>query len=395
MNIVLVSDSLLTGGAETFVLRLASALAVRLHNVSIFVLRPDLIDTAMANQLAPGLVVSAPSVRALRSVLRVDGLLFCVGVNFSLLRWLQVRAFRRHLQAVRADIAHSHLFPADLVTARACVKAGVNWITTMHGDYISLEKRAESRAARILDFRQALREVERSARHFVAISENQHSQLRRLLAAPARDRISKVYNGYAEPLAPKALPEQMARIPQGDFVIGMVSRGIQEKGWDVLLAAFDRLQLPNAWLVLVGDGDYIRSMKELERNARVVFVGNVVDPLRYIARFDVACLPTRCPTESLPTVIIEYLVAGKPVIATDIGEVPLMLATDGAGSAGILVPFDTVDVMTKCVADGLAWLYADRAERGRLRRAARQAAAKFDMGRCVDRYVDLYTEATV
>lgn len=395
MNIVLVSDALLTGGAETFVLRLASALQARGDSVSVFVLRPDLIDRALANQLAPGVPLKTPSLPALSWVLRVDGLLFRLGVGFSLLRWFQVRGLRSHLAKHGTEIAHSHLFPADIVTARACSAAGVSWVTTMHGDYISLESRGESRAARIPDFQRALREVESSARRLVAITEYQRNQLQRLLRGPARDRTSKIYNGYAAPLSPLAPPDKLQQIPPGEFVIGMVSRGIQEKGWDALLAAFTRLHLPSSWLVLVGDGDYLRSLRDETQDPRILFIGNVLDPLRYVARFDVACLPTRCPTESLPTVVIEYLVAGKPVIATHIGEIPRMLEATTPEAAGVLIPQGSVEAMTDCLVQALSGLYTNATERSRLQANARKAAAKFDMQACVDQYVDIYTEATL
>lgn len=394
MNIVLVSEALLTGGAETFVLRLASALAARGDSVSLFVLRPDLVDHVLARRLAPRVALCTARVPAITWVRRLDGLFFQFGLDFSLLRSLQTISLRRHLRAVPVGIVHSHLFPADLVTAAACAQEHLPWVTTMHGDYIALEARGTSRAARIRDFRRALQQVESSVAHIVAITDHQRAQLQRLLHSPARERISKIYNGYPSAGAVTALPPaRLQPIPSDAFVIGMVARGIEEKGWGVLLAAFARLRISHAWLVLVGDGDYLREARARNANPRILFIGNVTDPLPYIARFDVGCLPTRFPAESLPTVVIEYLVCGKPVVATDIGEIARMLEVGTPGVAGILVPQATVAEMTASVAAALERLHADPAERARLQANARKAGAKFDMQACVDQYAGIYADA--
>ena len=67
-------------------------------------------------------------------------------------------------------------------------------------------------------------------------------------------RIRKIYNGYTVPAALPTAPKIICEIPPNAFVIGMVSRGIREKGWEILIAAFQSLNLPDSRLLLVGDG---------------------------------------------------------------------------------------------------------------------------------------------
>lgn len=397
-QVLCITETLVTGGAETFVLRLVTALRQRGIDASLFVLRGELINQRLVQSIAPNVPVRLLRLPALPLLLKIDGVLFRFGAKFSLVRWLQARALRRYLVEIGVKLAHSHLFTADVVTSRACSAIGLPWVTTMHGDYLAFEDKGRIRSARIQNFRHALREVESSVSHLICITEQQARQLRRLLPlASSQGRISKVYNGYALPQTQRGIsmdvPDALKDVPETAFVIGMVARGIQDKGWDVMLMAFEQLDFPDAWLVLVGDGDYVQALKGITRHAKIKFVGNVVDPLRYITRFDVGCLPSRIPTESLPTVIIEYLVLEKPVIATDVGEVARMIDADSDSPAGLLIGLDSVEVMASQMKVALERLYRNPEERARLQTCARVAARKFDMDKCVDEYLAVYEAA--
>jgi L-malate glycosyltransferase len=394
MRALIVSEALVTGGAETFVLRLAAALRVHGHDASLFVLRGDLVNAVQVSRLAEDVPLVAVHVPLLRLVLKLDGLLHQLGSRFSLLRWIQVSKLRKHLLAQQPVVVHSHLLTADWVASRACETLGIPWVSTMHGDYLALETKGGSRAARIPDFHAALREIEPSVGHMVCITDQQTEQLSRLMPSLARtSRLSKIYNGYAASkadLAHEGLPDALSFIPENAFVAGMVARGIRDKGWDVLISAFTSLDLPDAWLVLVGDGDYLQQIRGRIQHPRIVFVGNVIDPLRYIKRFDVGCLPSQFPAESLPTVVIEYMVLGKPVVATAVGEIPKMLETAGAAPAGLLIELAETSVMSAQMRVALSRLYENKSERAWLGVNAVSTVKKFDMDVCVDAYLDVY-----
>lgn len=394
MRVVIVSEALVTGGAETFVLRLASALRARGYDASLFVLRGDLVHAGQASRLARDVPLVPVHIPCLRLVMKFDGLLYRLGSSFSLLRWLQVSKLRMHLLAERPAVVHSHLLTADLISSRACEKQKIPWVSTMHGDYLTLEAKGSSRAARIPDFHAALNEVESSVGHMVCITGQQMGQLSRLMPSLGETgRLCKIYNGYAvssADLAKEGVPELMSCIPQGAFVVGMVARGIRDKGWDVLISAFTALDLSDAWLVLVGDGDYLQQIRARIQHPRIVFAGNVVDPLRYIARFDVGCLPSQFSAESLPTVVIEYMVLGKPVVASAVGEIPKMLEAGGAAPAGLLIELRETSAMSFEMQAALRRLYENKTERAWLGVNASKALKKFDMNMCVEAYLDVY-----
>ena len=397
MRITIVTEALVTGGAETFVLRLASAMSQSGHVTTLFVLRGDLVSAPLIGRLAGNIPIVAVRLRWLYWVMKLDGLLYSLGSSYSFLRWMQVNQLRKHLVAEQQDIVHSHLLTADLGAARACNSLGVPWVSTMHGDYLALEAKGSSRAARIPDFDAAMREIEPSVGHIVCITNQQQSQLSRLLPSLAETgRLSKIYNGYVASradLAKQDVPGILAGIPKDAFVAGMVARGIRDKGWEVLITAFTALNLPDAWLVLVGDGDHLQKIRPTIENPNIVFCGNVVDPLRYIAQFDVGCLPSQFPTESLPTVIIEYLYLGKPVIATAVGEIPRMLNVDSDAPAGLLIDLADTPEMAEQMKVALMRLYKDKSERAQFGKNAALAVRKFDMDTCVDAYLRVYERA--
>lgn len=394
MHILLLTDALVTGGAETFVVRLASALKETGNQVTLYVLRPDKFDPTLVNKLDPTIRVKIGRINYLYFILKFDGLLFKLGIGFNFLRFFQSKLLSSYLAIVRPDLLHAHLFTSDLVAAIATKNLGIPWITTIHGDYEAYEKQNRICGARVLAFKRELSVIEKSVGHIACITNPQLTQLKRLLPRLATEgRITKIYNGYELSkldISLDNLPAALLSIPKESFVIGMVARGIKEKGWDVMLAAFQSLNVPDAWLVFVGDGDYIKELKNIVTNPRIIFTGNVSDPLRYIARFDVGCLPSRIPTESLPTVVIEYMMLRKPVIATDVGEVGRMLTNENNKKAGILIKLGTVNEMCQEMCVALERLYHDSSERSRLSAQSLLASSKFDMNKCINGYLSIY-----
>ena len=141
MCIVVVSETLRTGGAETFVLRLAKALTESGEQVCIFVLRADLIDLALMSMLPKEVRVEGARIIGLPALLKLDGVLFDLGIEISLVRSVQSWLLQGFLRKVGASIIHSHLVTSDIVSARAGRRVGVPITTTMHGDHTPFEHR--------------------------------------------------------------------------------------------------------------------------------------------------------------------------------------------------------------------------------------------------------------
>jgi len=124
-------------------------------------------------------------------------------------------------------------------------------------------------------------------------------------------------------------------------LVGYVGNFQPEKGVDVLVEAFGRLQNGvggSAELALVGDGPLLEPLRtrarELGIAERVRFAGRRLhgEVPDWISACDVFCLPSR--REGCPNVVLEALASGRPVVATAVGGVPELLNPEN----GILVP---------------------------------------------------------
>lgn len=98
----------------------------------------------------------------------------------------------------------------------------------------------------------------------------------------------------------------------GDYLVGGVGRLAHSKGFDVLIEAFRRANLPGARLVILGEG---RERKRLERMLApaITLPGFRNDVKDCYQAFDLFGSPSR--SEPLGRVILEALDAGTPVVA--------------------------------------------------------------------------------
>jgi glycosyltransferase involved in cell wall biosynthesis len=114
-------------------------------------------------------------------------------------------------------------------------------------------------------------------------------------------------------------------------VAGMVGRLVDWKGPDRFLeaAALVAAEMPRARFMLVGDAifgeaGYVDGLKamaaRLGLDERVVFTGFREDALRIMAGLDVLVHASLLP-DPLPTVLVEAMALGLPVVAADAGGV--------------------------------------------------------------------------
>lgn len=140
-----------------------------------------------------------------------------------------------------------------------------------------------------------------------------------------------------------------------------------------------------AHLVMVGDGPDRGPAEKLVRSLaiahRVEFLGNVTPVEGVMGAADVFLLPSA--EESFGLAALEAMACGVPVVTSDAGGLPELVA-DGRG--GFVLPVGDTEAM----AARIVGLLADPAELGRQKVLARQRAADFATGRVVDRYETLY-----
>ena len=186
------------------------------------------------------------------------------------------------------------------------------------------------------------------------------------------EAVDVVYNGISpvdfDAVCPNAVAALRASLALGDGpVLGVFSRLAPWKGQHVLLEALPALP-PSTQVLFVGDalfdGDraYAQSLREEVRRAgledRVHFLGFRADVPALMRLCDVV-LHTSVAAEPFGRVIVEGMLAGRPVVASRAGGATEIIQD---GRTGRLVPPNRPDLL----AETIATLLADPQTRARL-----------------------------
>ena len=367
-------------------LRLARKLNQLGEQCHVLNLNPD-IENARLLAAYPDVHILRAPVRWLTWLRRVDRRLVRAGLGFSFQAWLTRRLTERRWLN-RYDIFHSHLFKVDLIMAR--IKQSfphIHFVSTLHGDYQLFHDNAQSGdGEQIAGWQGKMALLRAQCDGWVYIADKQARLLAEDYGVP-RAKLHKIYNGY-EPAAPP--PASASTQDRSGLTFVMVARGIREKGWDQLIEAFGRLP-PGSRLLLVGEGPHLDELKKTHgSNPAITFVGFHPNPVEVIGKADVFVFPSLYGGESLPTVVMEALYCGVPVISTAIGEVPAMLATPSGETCGQLLDLVPAGTLSERLAEAMRRYLTDAALLARHKELTGAAFAKFDMVACAERYRSLY-----
>lgn len=275
---------------------------------------------------------------------------------------------RRALRTWRPSIVHCHNPGAALVARLAIGPVGTpRALVSVHG--VTEADRAS--AARVL----------RAARMPVVACG---TGVAHALRSSGVDVVETIANGITPPPAPAprfALAEELGVSESAPLVVS-AGRLVALKNVDVAIGAV--AAVPDAVLLVVGDGP---QRPELERIAvasgaadRVVFAGHRPDARRLIGAADAVVLASS--SEGQPLVVIEALMAGIPLVASDLPGVRELV---GADAALLVQPGDV-----EGVADALRRVLSDRALARRLAAAGRTAAAPYSASTMIHRFDALY-----
>ena len=116
-----------------------------------------------------------------------------------------------------------------------------------------------------------------------------------------------------------------------DVVVGTVAPLRPEKNLDRLLRCFAALDgKPEARLVVVGDGTERDRLEQVAMECgisdRTVFAGHRGDVPHVLRGLDIFVMTS--DTEQMPNSLLQAMAAGRPVIATDVGDVKRMVAPE-------------------------------------------------------------------
>ncbi len=176
-------------------------------------------------------------------------------------------------------------------------------------------------------------------------------------------------------------------VPESAPIVLGIGRLEKEKGFDQLLLAFDilRSQVPNAHLLIVGEGSQLEVLRGLaQSDLQVHFAGYSADPTAYYHVADVVAVPSR--SEGQGMVALEAMAAGRPVAAFRVGG---LVDTVKEGVTGLLVPPSDIEEMGRTLALLLNSpdLRRSMGEAGRAR-----VVSRFSASQMVETIENIYTE---
>jgi glycosyltransferase involved in cell wall biosynthesis len=275
----------------------------------------------------------------------------------------------RLARTLRADIVHTHLVHADVYGGLAARLRGTRLVSTKHNDD----------PFRVGPFRFVERGLSRLTDRIVTITDALHRFTVDRVGVPA-DKVETIHYGLdGVPDAWGVNPRD--DVPEGARVLLAVARLTEQKGIDVAIRAL--AELPgDTVLVVLGEGPerpaLLRLARELGVEARVFLLGRVPDVAAWLGRATILVHPARW--EGFGLGVLEAMLAGLPVVATNVSALPELVVD---GETGVLVQPDDVAALASGIVRAL-----DRPQLGE--GGLERARSEFSVGRMADRTAALY-----
>ena len=205
------------------------------------------------------------------------------------------------------------------------------------------------------------------------------------------DKIDVLYNGVdVDKFHPAGLAAEQTElpVPPEARVVGIVANYRPVKNLPLFLraAAIVAREIPDTWFLLVGTGAMENSLRELAGelgiSGRVIFTGGHGRVLPYLHRMSVGCLCSN--SEGFSNSILEYMAAGLPVVATDVGGNAEAVQD---GRTGFLVK----ELTPEAFAAPILRLLQDEELRNRMGHMGLQRCRReFDLGHAAERLSQYY-----
>jgi len=359
-RLALFLPSLRGGGAERVMVNLANGFAAQGHPVDMVLCQVEGTYLQQLSNRVRVVDLHAPRVRS--SVGRLIG----------------------YLKDVRPTGLLSALDHANMVALVAQKIAGTKTsvVITLHNT--PSEKQKHRTAFEKLRFRRMVHVAFPWSQAIVAVSGGVADDYARETGLD-RERISVVFNPVITPELQRQASEPVshpwfnATIP----VILNVGRLTPQKNQQLLIRAFHRVrESREARLVILGEGELRHELEtlitRLDLSRDVWMPGFVENPYAFMARAALFVLSSSW--EGLPTVLIEALAVGTPVVSCDCKSGPDEILR--GGELGRLVPEGDVDALAAAITGEL-----DRRQPGAGR--LQHPLNEFSLECAVDRYLSL------
>lgn len=296
-----------------------------------------------------------------------------------------ISRIREYIQLQDVSLIHTHDFKSDLYGFWATRELGVRRVATAHG---STRDSLTKKAYLFLDERVVYRGFDT----IIAVSQQLENDLQKKHVPTEKIRV--IQNGLDIELLDLQAGASEPSLPLekriGARVFGVIGRLFPDKGQNQFLEAFAAIadRHPDSYGLIVGDGpDRARLSQRIDAlglQGRVYLCGARKNIKSVYELIDFLVIPSL--TEGLPYVLLEAMATGIPVVATAVGDIPLLIEDE---VRGYLISPGDVAALTKRMTDLLTKsdLASAMAQQGKALIAARYSAQ-----RMVDETERVYSE---
>ena len=309
LNVLQLRSSVGFFGAENVVLEIAKGLRQTPH-------QPFICDFVTHRQQRVELLERA----------RHHGIANAAFACRSPLDFRTVAALREFIRIHEIAVVHSHGYKANFYALAATRGLPVCRFATCH-PWTETTYNWRARFYTAVD-KNLLRHFD----HLVAVSEQVRAQV--IASKVPGQCVSVIANGIdLSRFQRYGNREQLShefQLPVGRVVVGTIGRLVPEKGQHLMIEAAAKLRhaFPKAFFLFVGDGPLRGNLEQLIRQwdlsdrCRILGVSDRIPEL--LSLMHVFALPSL--SEGLPMAVLEAMAARKPIIATNVGALPKVLA---------------------------------------------------------------------
>lgn len=359
-NILIIIPDLNVGGGQTVAIRIANSIT-KYFNVFLVNAQQSLKTDIMENMISH---------------------------DVKLLTYNSIEELKSYNSLLKFESVVSFIWWSDKLAYQAFKDENVKLIVSMHGCYEMLLHNPDVDAF----FNEHYVDLLNRADNIIYTAEKNKEVLIKTNLVNDK-KVFKIDNGFLLGDYPKKSRKELG-IKEDDFVFGLVARAIPEKGYEEAIISLNNINKKNsrkAHLILVGASDYTKKLKEKYQNEYIHFIDQFNLPLEWLGweeLFDVGLLPSYFKSESLPTVIVEYLFIGKPIIATDIAEIKSMIVNNEE-QAGIPIGLKNGKANIKELEDAMNLLMNDKKIYDEMKKNTSKLANRFNMEICIQNYKNI------
>lgn len=336
MNILMILPDLCGGGAERVALSLARGLIDRGDNVTLFLMKKM------------GVYWNEIPAEA-RVVFGLEG--GRLRYRFPRLIWSACAQGKQHDIIIGTQEMNATYLA--LIVGKTVRKPVVGWVHTVLDQYLVTASRPHQLLCKF---------VYGNLDRVICVSNGVRESLARFVGKSIGPHWEVIYNSFDPHVydLTACVNADTSSLP----IVIAIGRLNRQKGFDVLIRAHAKIRERNInhRLLILGEGPERDNLETLAVSlgvrGSIEMPGFVSNPMDYIKKASVFALSSLF--EGLPTVILEALAAGIPVVSTDSAGPSEILS---GGKFGMLVPCENVDAL----ADGIETLLTNPERRAHYR----------------------------